>query len=170
MYCRRRPDPALIKRQFAATHEFLVEKWRFDELYDAMFVRPVRVVAKWFASFDGTVLDAGDANAYLDDHSAGFLDCKDLRTWGGSAAALSARADGVESEPQVADAAAGVLHNTRAVARSSYVHPAVFDATPEEVGEAWAASRRSKWYGRGERALLNLLDDRPPLLDEFAVR
>ena len=57
MYCRRRPDPALIKRQFAATHEFLVEKWRFDELYDAMFVRPVRVVSTWFASFDGSVLD-----------------------------------------------------------------------------------------------------------------
>jgi len=57
MYCRRRPDPALIKRQFTATHEFLVEKWRFDELYDAMFVRPVHVVASWFAGFDRRVLD-----------------------------------------------------------------------------------------------------------------
>ena len=57
MYCRRQPDPALIKRQFAATHEFLVEKWRFDELYDAMFVRPVHVVASWFAGFDRRVLD-----------------------------------------------------------------------------------------------------------------
>jgi NADH-quinone oxidoreductase subunit L len=57
MYCRRQPDPALIKRQFAATHEFLVEKWRFDELYDAMFVRPVHVIASWFARFDLRVLD-----------------------------------------------------------------------------------------------------------------
>ncbi len=57
MYCRRSPDPSLIKRQFAATHEFLVEKWRFDELYDAMFVRPVHVVASWFSGFDHRVLD-----------------------------------------------------------------------------------------------------------------
>ena len=57
MYCRRTPDPSLIKRQFAATHEFLVEKWRFDELYDAMFVRPVHVVASWFTGFDHRVLD-----------------------------------------------------------------------------------------------------------------
>jgi len=57
MYCRRQPDPALIKRQFAATHEFLVEKWRFDELYDVMFVRPVHVVASWFSGFDRRVLD-----------------------------------------------------------------------------------------------------------------
>lgn len=140
-----------------------------DVLADA--VAELRQAAdEWLFEVDGTVLDAADANAYLDEHSAGVLDCKDLRTWGGSAAALTARADGVDSEPQVADAAAGVLHNTRAVARASYVHPAVFDATDDEVGEAWAASRRSKWYGRGERALLNLLDDRPPLLDEFAVR
>ena len=57
MYCRQSPDPSLIKRQFAATHEFLVEKWRFDDLYDAMFVRPVHVVASWFAGFDRGVLD-----------------------------------------------------------------------------------------------------------------
>ena len=57
MYCRRQPDPSLIKRQFAATHEFLVEKWRFDELYDTMFVRPVHVIAAWFARFDLSILD-----------------------------------------------------------------------------------------------------------------
>ena len=57
MYCRRQPDPSLIKRQFAATHEFLTEKWRFDELYDTMFVRPVHVIAAWFARFDLSILD-----------------------------------------------------------------------------------------------------------------
>ncbi len=119
---------------------------------------------------DGTVLDGGDANAYLDDHSAGHLDCKDLRTWGGSAAAFTARADGVEAESQIADAAATVLHNTRAVARSSYIHPAVFEAPDDDVRDAWVSSRRSKWYGRGERALLHLLENGPPLLDEFVVR
>lgn len=125
----------------------------------------------WLFEIHGHVLDAADANAYLDEHSCGRLDCKDIRTWGGSATALGerakalARAEPPPSEPEVADAAAAALHNTRAVARSSYVHPAVFDSTDEEVDDAWRTSRRSKWYGRGERALLNLLETRPPLLD-----
>lgn len=125
---------------------------------------------EWLFEVDGTVIDAVDANGYLDDHSAGCLDCKDLRTWGGSATALSARAEGdAESEPEAADAAAAVLHNTRAVARSSYVHPVVFEASDDAVDHAWRASRRSRWYGRGERALLNLLESCPPLLDDYTV-
>ena len=124
---------------------------------------------EWLFEVDGTVIDAVAANGYLDDHSAGCLDCKDLRTWGGSAAALSARAEGAESEPEVADAAAAVLHNTRTVARNSYVHPVVFDAPDEAVEDAWRSSRRSRWYGRGERALLNLLGSCPPLLDDYTV-
>lgn len=123
----------------------------------------------WLFEVDGTVIDAVDANAYLDEHSAGCLDCKDLRTWGGSAAALTARAEGADKEPEIADAAAAVLHNTRTVARNSYVHPLVFAADDDEVAEAWSTSRRSKWYGRGERALLHLLEDGPPLLDEFTT-
>ncbi len=122
---------------------------------------------EWLFEIDGTPLGAADANAYLDEHTAGRLDCKDLRTWGGSAAALTARAEGADSDPEIADAAASVLHNTRAVARSSYVHPAVFEAADDEIEAAWIASRRSQWYGRGERALLNLLEDRPPLIAAY---
>ena len=140
-----------------------------DRLADA--IADLRAAAdEWLFEVDGTVLDAADANAYLDEHSAGNLDCKDLRTWGGSAAAFTARAEGAEAEPQVADAAASVLHNTRAVARSSYVHPAVFDSTDEEIADAWSSSRRSRWYGRGERGLLNLLENAPPLVDAHVVR
>jgi DNA topoisomerase-1 len=123
----------------------------------------------WLFEIRGHVLDAADANAYLDDHSAGALDCKDIRTWGGSAAALTERAEDSPSPPEVADAAAAVLHNTRSVARSSYVHPHVFDASDEEVDDAWRSSRRSKWYGRGERALMNLLEARPRLLGVYVA-
>ncbi len=139
-----------------------------DQLIGA--VAELRTAAdEWLFEVDGSVLDAADANQYLDEHTAGHLDCKDLRTWGGSAAALTARVDGEVAEPQVADAAAEVLHNTRAVARSSYVHPAVFEATDDEVDAAWSSSRKSRWYGRGERALLNLLEDRPPLVEAHQV-
>jgi NADH-quinone oxidoreductase subunit L len=47
-----------IRRQFPAVYEFLVDKWRFDVLYDAMFVRPVHIVSAWCAGFDKKVLDA----------------------------------------------------------------------------------------------------------------
>ncbi|HEU5084040.1 MAG TPA: hypothetical protein VFU14_11925 [Acidimicrobiales bacterium] len=129
-----------------------------------------RESSEWLFEVDGTVLDAAAANEYLDRHSGGELDCKDIRTWGGSAAALTARASGTaEKEPEIADAAAAALHNTRTVARNSYVHPLVFEAPDDAVEDAWKTSRRSKWYGRGERALLNLLDDCPSLLEQFTV-
>jgi NADH-quinone oxidoreductase subunit L len=50
-------NPAEIKRQFSAVHQFLVEKWQFDTLYDAMFVRPVHIVASWCAWIDRSVFD-----------------------------------------------------------------------------------------------------------------
>jgi NADH-quinone oxidoreductase subunit L len=50
-------DPGEIKRQFAGCHTFLVEKWRFDELYDVMFVRPVHIVASWATAIDKKCFD-----------------------------------------------------------------------------------------------------------------
>lgn len=50
-------DPADVKRQLSSLHTFLVEKWRFDTLYDVMFVRPVHVVASWCTAFDRVVID-----------------------------------------------------------------------------------------------------------------
>jgi len=50
-------DPGEIKRQFSAVHQFLVEKWQFDRMYDAMFVRPVHIVASWCAWVDRRLFD-----------------------------------------------------------------------------------------------------------------
>ncbi|MGL5008552.1 MAG: NADH-quinone oxidoreductase subunit L, partial [Paracoccaceae bacterium] len=55
----RRPDlPGKLARQQAPLYQFLLNKWYFDELYDAVFVRP----AKWLGGFlwkrgDGDVID-----------------------------------------------------------------------------------------------------------------
>ena len=57
LYCRPVVDPGLIKRQFSGVHGFLVEKWQFDNLYDAAFVRPSHIVGRWCAGFDRNVLD-----------------------------------------------------------------------------------------------------------------
>lgn len=50
-------NPDEIRRQFKSLYAFLVDKWRFDEMYDTMFVRPAHVVASWCAWFDRTVFD-----------------------------------------------------------------------------------------------------------------
>jgi len=57
LYCRKVLNPAEIGRQFSGVYGFLVDKWRFDELYDFLFVRPAHSVARWCQSFDKVVLD-----------------------------------------------------------------------------------------------------------------
>lgn len=62
-------NPSDVKRQLSGVHEFLVEKWRFDELYDVMFVRPVHVVSSWISAFDRVVIDGflhGTAKVTMD--------------------------------------------------------------------------------------------------------
>jgi NADH-quinone oxidoreductase subunit L len=57
IYGVRVVDPADIARQLRGLHSFLIEKWQFDNFYEVMFVRPVLVVAHWFAAFDRVVID-----------------------------------------------------------------------------------------------------------------
>ncbi|MDG1893795.1 MAG: NADH-quinone oxidoreductase subunit L [Fuerstiella sp.] len=46
-----------MKRQLAGVHGFLANKWHFDELYDALFMKPAHKVAAFCAWFDGAVFD-----------------------------------------------------------------------------------------------------------------
>ena len=57
LYGLRVVNPADIARQLRGLHGFLVEKWEFDNLYEAMFVRPTLIVSRWFAAFDRVVID-----------------------------------------------------------------------------------------------------------------
>ncbi len=50
-------NPAEIKRNLSGLHGFLADKWRFDELYDTMFVKPVHVVARFCTWIDKTIFD-----------------------------------------------------------------------------------------------------------------
>ncbi|MDA1215019.1 MAG: proton-conducting transporter membrane subunit, partial [Planctomycetota bacterium] len=56
-YGARWVNPTEVGQSFPRLYRFLVEKWQFDALYDAMFVRPVRIIAGWFVVFDRVVLD-----------------------------------------------------------------------------------------------------------------
>jgi NADH:ubiquinone oxidoreductase subunit 5 (subunit L)/multisubunit Na+/H+ antiporter MnhA subunit len=50
-------NPADVRRQFAPVYHLLVNKWWFDELYDAVFVKPTMVVSQLAASFDRRWID-----------------------------------------------------------------------------------------------------------------
>ena len=57
-YMARPEIPALLAARFRPIYLFLLNKWYFDELYDAVFVRPYRALARglWHVG-DETVID-----------------------------------------------------------------------------------------------------------------
>ncbi len=88
---------------------------------------------------DGTHQDvtSQDVNAYLKEITGEDFTAKDFRTWSGTVLAATAlrefdEADSVaESKKnvlQTIEAVAGMLGNTRAVCRKSYIHPAIIES------------------------------------------
>jgi len=57
LYYFRVLSPEDAREQFPGVHRFLWHKWYFDELYSALFVRPVLVIAAWCRNFDSRVID-----------------------------------------------------------------------------------------------------------------
>ena len=118
-------------------------------------------------------LSAGTLNGYLADHLGDGFTAKDFRTWGGSLTAAIALAEHgpVDSEPEARRAIAAAMRrvgeelgNTAAVARASYVSPAVIeqfrDGRTLSQFRARAdrkLSAREKTLDPEERALLTLL-------------
>lgn len=118
-----------------------------------------------FEAEDGVnAISSTDVNAYLADVMSGPFTAKDFRTWGASTAVaedLATSPDDLDEETrllQAIDATAERLGNTRAVCRSSYLHPIV----PESFHSgalltAWEASRKGLWLGRAESTVNRLL-------------
>ena len=50
-------NPAEVRSQFRPIYEFLLHKWYFDELYNAIFVQPTLFIARRVAEFDKRVID-----------------------------------------------------------------------------------------------------------------
>ena len=113
-------------------------------------------------------LSARLLNEYIGEHLGNGFTAKDFRTWGGTLVAASelARRGPAENE---ADArrmlglamrkVARELGNTPAVARASYVSPAVVDAylAGRTIGDFGTKGRRPARLSADERALLRLL-------------
>lgn len=114
---------------------------------------------------DGEVhpLDSGDVNAWLKERTGiDHISAKMFRTWHGSVAALEALRKAKKPSIRIAcEAASCVLWNTPAIARKSYVHPAVLDiATAHDAAGAFAALsvRRSKGLVAAEQRLMALIN------------
>jgi DNA topoisomerase-1 len=82
-------------------------------------------------------IDSGDVNAYLRETMGATFTAKDFRTWSGTMLAYQAlqmlppppsKTAGERQVVTAVTAVAGMLGNTRAVCRKSYIHPAVIEA------------------------------------------
>jgi NADH:ubiquinone oxidoreductase subunit 5 (subunit L)/multisubunit Na+/H+ antiporter MnhA subunit len=77
-YGLRRLDPEDARRMFASIDRFLRRKWLFDELYDAVFVRPVLWIARAVAAVDTRGIDvAANGLAWATRQVAGLDDLID---------------------------------------------------------------------------------------------
>lgn len=115
-------------------------------------------------------IDSADVNDYLKTVAGRPFTAKDFRTWAGTVMAAAALCDVPVATSEAAfkrsvvkavDAASAKLGNTRAVCRTSYVHPAVFDAY--KAGVTIAAARlgpRRMYFSAQEVAVLMLLKRR----------
>lgn len=116
-------------------------------------------------------VDSTAVNAYIREITGRSFTAKNFRTWAGTVLAAKAVCDLPESTSDTAfkrnivravDSVAAKLGNTRAVSRSSYIHPGVFGAYRH--GMTIAAVRPGPRIARlsvEEAAVLSLLKSRP---------
>lgn len=116
---------------------------------------------------DGTPHPVGstDVNAYLREAMGEDFTAKNFRTWHASVLALRllAEADGVLTLKELTGEVSAHLGNTPAMARKSYIHPAVIALVDRQ--QKWRARfrlpRARKWLDGYERALIRLLETGP---------
>jgi DNA topoisomerase-1 len=149
------------------------------EVRDRALARIVRQLRKLpgealFQYLDGTGkrqrVDSTAVNAYLREITGRPFTAKNFRTWAGTVLAAKAVCDLPESTSDTAfkrnivravDAVAAKLGNTRAVCRSSYIHPGVFGAYRRGVTIAAAKpGPRIAHLSMEEAAVLSLLKTR----------
>jgi DNA topoisomerase-1 len=109
-------------------------------------------------------VNSADVNDYIRDASGGDFTAKHFRTWGASVIAfeqLLAKDAGTRiSVATVVEPVAEVLGNTPAIARKSYVHPALIEATrdnPRDPLGDLEIPRARKWLSSAEVGFLKFL-------------
>jgi DNA topoisomerase-1 len=108
---------------------------------------------------------SAEVNAYLGEAMGAGFTAKNFRTWHASALALRllAEAERPLTLRELTTEVGAHLGNTPAMARKSYIHPAVIALVDRQ--QKWRARlklpRAGKWLSRHERALIRLLENGP---------
>lgn len=108
---------------------------------------------------------SAEVNAYLCEAMGEHFTAKNFRTWHASVLALKllGEADGVLTLKALMTEVSEHLGNTPAMARKSYVHPAVVELVDRQL--QWRSGlklpRETRWLGKWERALIALLEQSP---------
>ncbi|WP_380875148.1 DNA topoisomerase [Sphingomonas sp. DBB INV C78] len=107
---------------------------------------------------------SSDVNDYLRDATGGDFTAKHFRTWGASVIAFAAliAADGTISIKGMMEPVAQALGNTPAIARKSYVHPALIELAGNRTASPLVGlnlPRRTKYLSSAERGLIAFLDE-----------
>lgn len=115
-------------------------------------------------------IDSGMVNDYIHELSGDIFSAKDFRTWAGSKVFFETLAHlGIAKKQKTLDAnlikaydaAAKALNNTRAVCRSSYVHPVIANSysskTIRPYFETIATNTPANYLSKTETSLLKLL-------------
>ena len=71
MYFKPSDLPARLASRYPALHRFLLDKWRFDELYWRIFVLPARAIGSWlWQKADLAIIDRGVIHGGIIDNIA----------------------------------------------------------------------------------------------------
>jgi DNA topoisomerase-1 len=113
-------------------------------------------------------VDSGDVNDYLKSTMGEDFTAKHFRTWTASVAGFELIAESPEHIGMKAllEHVSGQLGNTPAIARKSYIHPAVLALVADPKAQATFRAalhlpRRTRWLSRHERGLLGYLNEAP---------
>lgn len=114
---------------------------------------------------DGTIrpVTSADVNAYLRETMGSDFSAKHFRTFHASSLAFErlATGSGTVRMGDMLEHVAERLGNTPAIARSSYVHPAVIARIEgqEEWRKTLRLPRKTRWQSRAERGLIAFLEE-----------
>jgi DNA topoisomerase-1 len=161
-------EPDRIRLTYRAKGGRLVRKLLRDATLNRTLARlddlPGPELASWIDEAGRSrAVTAGEVNGFLAAQTgAEGLTAKTFRTWNGSAAALEvALHDEALTIKAMTEAAAERLANTPAIARKSYIHPAVIALadTPWPARRALLNAPAPRGLRQAEAALLQLLRD-----------
>ncbi len=106
-------------------------------------------------------VSSGDVNDWLRDNGGDGFTAKNFRTWGASATAyrILCEAQGKTKLKPLLLEVSTRLGNTPAVARKSYIHPAIIEAVLDPPEREWKLPRATKWLSAAERGLIDFLSE-----------